>query len=154
MRFQTRYDRWLVVVIVLTIVLTCGILPALRIFAPGSNPPPLWVALLPVAIWLVVIPCTLPQYYEVREDGLFLRQGWRKRLIPYGSLVEVQEMSDTRSAGVFSWDRILVVTREGKRFLIAVEEEERFMTEVAKRCPQLERKPFGLSVPLYPQTTV
>jgi len=98
---------------------------------------------MPLAIWLIALPCTLLQYYEVREDGLFLRQGWRKSLSPYASLVELQSMSDSRSAGVFSTDRVLAVTQEGKRFLIAVAEEESFLTEVSKRCPQLERRNFG-----------
>jgi hypothetical protein len=107
-----------------------------------------------LAFWGIVLSCMLPQYYEVLESGLFLRQGWRKSLIPYASLVELQPMSDSRSSGVFSTQRILVVTREGKRFLIAVAEEERFLAEVSKRCPQLERRDFGWGIPLAPPTIV
>jgi hypothetical protein len=142
MRFETRYDRWLAALTVLAAVVTCVVVPARRLLAPGSQPAPAWLTV------------TLPQYYEVVESGLFLRQGWRKSLIPYASLVELQPMSDSRSSGVFSTQRILVVTREGKRFLIAVAEEERFLAEVSKRCPQLERRDFGWGIPLAPPTIV
>jgi len=150
MRFETKFDRWLVVVLVLAAVATCVVIPALRILAPGPHPGPLWGPVLPLAIWLIMLPCTLPQYYEVRETGLFLRQGWRRSLIPYESLVELQSRSDSMSAAVYSTDRILVVTKEGKRFVIAVAEEDRFLAEVAKRCPQLDRRNFGLGMPLAP----
>ena len=49
----------------------------------------------------------LPQYYEVRTDGLFIRQGWRKALVRYADLVEPQSTTGARIAGVFSIDRIL-----------------------------------------------
>lgn len=150
MRFETRFDRWLVVMLILAAAVSCVVLPVIRFLAPGPNPGPLWFAFTPWVIWLIVVPCALPQYYEVREDGLFLRQGWRKSLIPYASLVELQSRSDSMSAGVFSTDRILVVTKEGKRFLIAVAEDERFLTEVSERCPQLERRNFGLGIPFAP----
>jgi len=154
MRFATKFDRWLVILLVLTATITCIVLPAIRFFAPGSHPEPLWLAIAVPGVWLVVLPFTLPQYYEVREDGLFLRQGWRKNLIPYASLVELQSISDSRSAGVFSTDRILVVTREGKRFLISPAQRERFLKEVAQRTPQLERKGFGLGLPFSPPTSI
>lgn len=92
----------------------------------------------------------LPQYYQVRADGLFLRQGWRRTSIPWKLLVQMQTMQDSRSAGVFSTQRILVVTESGKEHLIALAEDERFLAEVLKRCPQLEKQPFGLAIPLAP----
>jgi hypothetical protein len=150
MRFETRFDPWLVALLVLAAAVSCVALPAVRFLAPGPHPGPLWFAYTGWVIWLIAIPCTLPQYYEVREDGLFLRQGWRKILIPYASLVELQSRSDSRSAAVFSTDRILVVTQEGKRFVIAVAEDQRFLKEVAKRSPQLQWRNFGLGIPLSP----
>jgi Bacterial PH domain len=153
MRFETRFDQGLVSLMALAAVASCVAPPVLRFLAPGPNPGPPWLAFTPWGIWLIVLPCMLPQYYEVRETGLFLRQGWRKSLIPYSSLVELQPRSDSMSAAVFSTDRILVVTAEGKRFLIAVAEDERFLAEVAKRSPQLDRRNFGLGMPLAPPST-
>lgn len=115
-----------------------------------KQPVMLLVAMVLVVFWIVVLVSVLPQYYEVRDGGLFLRQGWRRTLIPWNLLAQLQTMQDSRSAGVFSTQRVLVVTESGKEYLIAVAEEERFLEEVLKRCPQLERRPFGLALPLAP----
>ncbi|HUP05106.1 MAG TPA: PH domain-containing protein [Bryobacteraceae bacterium] len=133
MRFRTRFDRWLVVLLV---VAAAGCLSA-----PGA------VQIAVAAIWAVALGSMLPQYYEIRGDALFIRQGWRKRSIPYPELIGVSSAVDSRSAGVFSSQRLLLTTRAGKRILIPVAEEERLLEELARRCPQLEKKPFGLGMP-------
>lgn len=147
MRFRTKFDRWIVVVLTLTAALTCVVLPLMQLM-PHSRPVPAFVMFLPIVIWLIVLPNTLPQYYDVRDDGLFIRQGWRMSVIPYSSITEVQSVNDSRSAAVFSTDRVFIATNEGKRFIIAVAEEERFLDALAARCPQLDRKPWGLGMPL------
>ncbi len=86
----------------------------------------------------------------MRADGLFIRQGRKKSLISYASVVEVQSVSDARSAAVYSTDRILILLQNGKRFVIAVAEDDGFFSELAKRCPQLERRAFGPGAPLSP----
>jgi len=53
-------------------------------------------------------------------------------LVPYAALSELRPISDSRTAGVFSTQRIVIGTSASKRFLIAVAEEERFRTEVCK----------------------
>lgn len=147
MRFATKFDGWLMCLLIPAGVLTAVVLPALRIFRPGTHPPPLPVALLPVAMAVFVAATTLPQYYEVRGDGLFIRQGWRRILIPYSSLVELQPTTDARSAAVYSMDRILVATRENHRYIIAPANQEGFLATVAQFAPQLERRGGGLSLP-------
>lgn len=148
MRFETRFDRWLVVFLMVSFLATCFVIPTLIFLAPGSALAARCLAFAPLLIWLIVLPNTLPQYYEVREDGLFVRQGWRKSLLPYASLVELQRMSDARSAAVYSTRRILIVTKESQQFLIAVADEARFLTEVAGRCSHLQKRPFGFGLPL------
>jgi hypothetical protein len=149
-RFETRYDRWLVIVLLIAAVFTCLVIPALIIAGRGPHAPPSWIPFVPWGLWLAVLVSTLPQYYETREDGLFLRQGWKKRLLPYDSLVELRSTTDARSAGVFSMQRINITTREGRRFIIAVAEEDLFFATVAERCPQLARSGFGLAITLSP----
>jgi len=97
-------------------------------------------------------PRTLPQYYETRFNGSFLRQGWKRILTPWGSLVQLQSVTDSGGAGLFSTQRILVVSSEGKQRLIAVADEDLFLAEVLKRCPALEKKSFGLGLPMMPPT--
>jgi hypothetical protein len=114
MRFATRFDRWLVVLLAATAAITCFILPAFRLLNPALRGLPIEIVILPIAIWVVALAATLPQYYEVRGEELFLRLGWRRISIPYEALAELQTMSDSRSAGVFSTERVLVVTQGGE----------------------------------------
>jgi hypothetical protein len=149
MRFETKFDRWLVIVLALAACATFSL--PFSLLKPGPHLAPQIVAAFFVPLlWIAVVSCTLPQYYEARADGLFIRQGWKKSLIPYESLLEVQSVSDSRSAAVFSTDRILIVTQDNKSVVIAVAEDDRFFAELAKRCPQLERRAFGLGTPLSP----
>jgi hypothetical protein len=151
-RFQTKFDTWLVVVLAISFV-SCVALPVTRLLTGQLAGPVFWTA-SPLALWAIVLSATLPQYYEVRETGLFLRQGWRKALLDYRSLVAVESFFDARSAGVFSTSRIAVKTLEGKSFVIAVAEDERFFEEIAKRCPQLDRRASGLGMPFAPLQTI
>jgi len=73
--------------------------------------------------WLILIACSWPRYCDVRENDLFLRQGWSKKsLIPYASLVELKARPD--AYGVFA------VAADGKRFVITVADVPRFLREV------------------------
>jgi hypothetical protein len=147
-RFATKFDRWIVAVMILGAFASL-VLPWLSLAGgPLHHPAPGWVRMLPWPIWIIVLVCTLPQYYEVRPDGLFIRQGWRKVLIAYADLTELQATTDTRSAAVFSMDRMVVTTRDGRSLIIAPADQEGFLAAVAQRCPHLERKGSGLGSPL------
>ena len=145
MRFKTKVDFWLVAVLGIAAPVSC-IAPLLN-FGLHSL-----LALLSPAIWLIALSFCLPQYYETREDGLFLRQGWKRSLLPYASLVELRPMQSWSSASVFSSDRILVTTSTGQRFIVAVLEQERFLAAVAQRARLLEPSGSGLSLPMAPIT--
>jgi Bacterial PH domain len=135
MRFKTKFEGWFVATPVLA---TIGVVGAGVL---SSHPARFWFAVsLCLAIVLDVLARKLPQYYELREDGLFLRQGWTKVLIPYESVTAVDRYSSlgSRSDRVFSMDRILIIANGGERFIIAVAEEKRFLTEIWKRCPQID----------------
>ena len=147
MRFATKFDRWLVITLVASFAAMLA-LPALRHFRPNASPPPQGILVMPLAIWAIVLPCMLPQYYEVRDNGLFLRQGWKKSLIPYSDLVSLEPVSDSRSAAVFSSDRVQIVTRNGKTWVIAPADQTGFLDAVLLRAPQLEKKGFRLALPL------
>jgi hypothetical protein len=148
MRFATRVDRWLFWVLAVTAVVTSVVMPAVVLTASGASAVSRALSLLPLLIWLIVLPATLPQYYELRDDGLFLRRGWSRKLIPYASLTEVRSIVSSLSAPVFSTHRLTLDTRENRQFLIAVAEEDRFLDELSSRTPQLQRTGFGLSLSL------
>jgi hypothetical protein len=143
MRFETRYDKWIVGVLIAAGLILFGLPLALysNLMAHGQ---PVWTLFFGPVIFCIVLAGTLPQYYELREDGLFIRRGWKKALLPYSDLRELSTVNSTLSAPVFSTHRLLVTAAHGGRFMIAVAEQERFLAEVARRAPQLEEGPSGL----------
>ena len=54
-----------------------------------KQPVMLLVAMLLALFWIVVLVSVLPQYYEVRAEGLFLRPGWPRTSIPWKLLVQM-----------------------------------------------------------------
>jgi hypothetical protein len=65
----------------------------------------------------------LPQHYEIRPEGVFIRQGFHKNLIPYHSFLEIESRMDSTRSGTWGdpgVNPILIVTRQPPRhFLIA-----------------------------------
>ncbi len=152
MRFDTRYDRWIVVL--LTGVMTFWTIAAGLLFLKDADISEYGKFLIPMAILVTItLLFCLPQYYEIRTNGLFLRRGTRKKLLPFSQVFELQVTVDGRSAPVFSTHRILVVTQDGQKEIIAVKEEDRFLKEMMIRCPHLERKSYGLGLPLASPTS-
>ena len=138
MRFATRYDRWLIAVLFVVVLVNVG-LPFGMYFTHALPVSQMWMFLFGPVVLALVLFATLPQYYEVRSNGLFLRQGWRKTLLPYAELRELRAEKDMLSAPVFSTRRIYVEAAHSSKWIIAVAEQERFLAEVFRRAPQLNR---------------
>jgi hypothetical protein len=87
-----------------------------------------------------------PHYFEFREDGLFVRQGWNGNLVPYDSFDKVLPITHLYKNS--STKRILVISKSGKTFVVALPEGESFVAEVSSRCPQLELREteYGFSL--------
>jgi hypothetical protein len=103
--------------------------------------------LLYAVAWLVeLIPSSLPQYAEFRDDGLFLRRGWKKTLIPYASLSFLRRTTSEPFIffSLFTTAPIHIAAEGKKSFRIAVSDETEFLSEVLRRCPNLERWSFNL----------
>lgn len=88
----------------------------------------------------------LPHYFELHQSGLFIRQGWRKRLIAYSSIDKILPVS--RPHDWFSPNRILLILDRGDAVQIAVTEKDRFISEISGMCSSLEQREtsFGLSL--------
>jgi hypothetical protein len=101
-----------------------------------------------IQFWLITIGIVLivlipfwrvsAELYELREGGLFVRQGWKKSLIPYESIEKILPISSTFQ--LFSPNRLLVMNVNGDALLVSVAEKERFFAEMFKKCPQLAPK--------------
>ena len=136
MRFETKFDRWLVALVAVGVGVGC-LVPVLVMLVLPEHGPIFWLLPLVPLVGLTALAASLPQYYEVREDGLFIRQGWRRVLLPYASLKDLRRESNLYSAPVFSADRIFISTDTGRCLVIAVAQEEQFLTEVLRRSPKL-----------------
>jgi len=143
MRFETRFDGWLVALIGLGCVVGCASPVIVLLQAKGQGVSSWLMLLVPVVVLFSLFAC-LPQYYDVREDGLFIRQGRKKVLLPYSALSELDVVNSAFSAPVFSTHRLQVTAVPGGQFLIAVAEQDRFLAEVARHAPQLEQRHSGL----------
>ncbi len=138
MRFKTRYDAWLVVVLSV-VALEMIVMPCAFYFTHVVRGAPMLLFLIGPMIMAFVFSLTLPQYYELRPDGMFIRQGWKRALLSYDALRELRAKTGVLSAPVFSTHRIYITVVPADRWVIAVAEEERFLAEVRRRAPQLQR---------------
>ena len=96
--------------------------------------PPMFVSAIFLRLYF-----DFPQYCEVREEGLFLRHGRKKKLIPFATIDKLLPI-----AKEFRWlpatNRYIVMPERGNTFIITVKEKEKFLAEVSTRCPKLVSK--------------
>ena len=100
-----------------------------------------WGLLIPISGSIAVLAATLPQYYQLRTDGLFIKQGWHRSLIAYDALLSAKAVDSTLSSGVFSAARIGIETKDGRNYLIAPNDRSLFLEELAQRAPQIAERP-------------
>jgi hypothetical protein len=89
-----------------------------------------WMSLASVVAAALVFTISYPQWYETRPDALIVRSGLTTRLVPYSKLAGV------RPAGA---NRISIDYGAGS-FLIAPQNVEEFMDDIAARAPQLSKQ--------------
>ena len=142
MRFETRCDAWLVVVLC-AVALLMVVTPAGLYLSHAVRGAQMWLFLVGPAIFAFALAATFPQYYELRDDGMFIRQGWKRALLGYGSLRELRAETGVLSAPVLSTHRVYVTVVPGGEWVLAVADEERFLSEVRRRAPQLQRVSGG-----------
>ena len=124
--FQNKSARFLAICYVLGI-------PLIFFFAPDRGHTRQREIVAAWASWALMLPLVSPQYFEIREDGLFLQLRWRKRTIPYTTLLEVRDLADRKNQLRAEISRVRVTTTTGSTYTFAVEEKERFLSELSKR---------------------
>jgi hypothetical protein len=115
------------------------IMPFIYFTAPGADRTTLHERVIAWAVWGLMLVAMLPHYYEIREDGLLLRLRWRRRLIPYASLVEVWDRPDRTNVRFAAVSLVRVTTDSGNRYTFGVEEKGRFLDELGRRSPRAVR---------------
>ena len=143
MRFKTRFDRWMVAMYAVIGLIFCS-LPVLLYFPLKAQGLPIWLPFFFPVLFVLLLSLHLPQYYEFREGSLYIRQGWRKVQLPYSAILELRVWNSGLSAPVLSTHRLVVATSPGMEYVIAVDQQEQFLSEIERRSPQLERCSSGL----------
>lgn len=112
------------------------LIPIAYFVAPDAHKAALHERIIAWVVWAMMLVAMLPQYYELREDGLLLRLRWKTRVIPYASVVELWDLPNRP---IFRAEVNLgrVITNTGETHTFGVEEKDRFLKELSKHCPQV-----------------
>lgn len=96
----------------------------------------LWLFLVPASFLLPLFRASRAFCLILQNDGLVLFDGRETHIIPFSTLEKVLPISGKRD-----WiapKRVSVQLDGGKGYTIPLKERERFIAELAAKCPQLE----------------
>jgi membrane protein YdbS with pleckstrin-like domain len=147
MRYPTKVDGWLVVVLGIAAILPVVIAVA-GWRAEGLGSPTAWLAIGIVAMSaLCVGVMALPTYYEVGPDRLTIRSGILRWDVPLSSIESVVRTRNPMGSPAWSLDRLEVRwVRAGtvQSIMISPLDREAFLRELATREPALSLRGYEL----------
>lgn len=124
MRFRTKFDLW--IVLVLTVI------PVGAALAVAFSDEP-WVLLVILPIWALVGLVVLPCDYTLEDDKLVIRSGVIKWRVPYDQIKRVYPTRSPLSSPAWSLDRIAI--DYGKTWvMISPKEKVEFLKELMARA--------------------
>ena len=140
MKYPTKVDRWLAVVMAISAFVPVSI-AVVSLLSLGIASPATWgPALLAMLVIGTVAAVTLPTYYEVQSDRLIVRSGLLQWTIRLDEILSVRPTSNPLSSPAWSLDRLEVRSRrEGKdqTLLISPKHREAFLRELQARASAL-----------------
>ena len=135
MRYRTKVDRWIVVLLAGAVALPMAITVA-SYMRMGTSPAvwlPLSIAALIIIIILIV---AVPTRYEVTMDRLLIRSGFLRWEVPLAEIESVTPTSNPISSPAWSLERLEVKwTGAGspRSVMISPQRADEFLREVADR---------------------
>jgi len=97
-----------------------------------------WMSIASVIAAALVFGISYPQWYETRPDALIIRSGLTTRLIRYPQIKAVRPSSDNRIA----------IDYGSGNLLIAPQNTQEFINDIAAHAPQLSKRGLELVAPL------
>ena len=88
----------------------------------------------------IVFMAIFPQWYETTPQGLVIRSGLTRRVVPYQAITFIGPATEGRSNVALSLDRVKVEWGLGSDVLIAPADPDAFYADMASRAPQLCRR--------------
>jgi hypothetical protein len=143
MKYPTKVDRWLTVVMAISALVTVSI-PICIILSPGISILQVWgTVLFAICIIGFVAAVSLPTYYEVQSDRLIIRSGLLRWSIQLDEIVSVTPVSNPLSGPAWSLDRLAVRSRHAgkvRTMLISPKQRHEFLQELQARASGLVRE--------------
>ncbi len=98
-----------------------------------------WMSVVPALTLVLVFGFIYPVRYQTEGDALVLQAGAiRRRRIPYTDITRIAPSENVRGTYSLSKDK-LVVEYKGRTTAVSPVEQERFLADIAMRCPQLSQ---------------
>lgn len=131
LRFQSKIDTWLAVVLVAAAGVTFW----------GSVQSGQWfsTAVMTVVLGLVVFP----MHYELQPDALVVRSGFIRYRRAYADITAATPNRSPLSAPALSMDRLLISSKGALGVNISPADRETFLAALAERAPHLVRTQDG-----------
>ncbi|MFY9620774.1 MAG: PH domain-containing protein [Pyrinomonadaceae bacterium] len=135
MRYQTRVDTWIVVLLTGAVALPIAI-AAVSYVRMGTTPA-VWLPLLIAALIIVIILIVaVPTHYEVTMDRLLVRSGLLRWEVPLAEIESVTPTSNPLSSPAWSLERLEVKWKGAgspQSLMISPQRTDEFLREVANR---------------------
>lgn len=138
MKFLSRKDRWLSVIIWFSIILivVSGLAPFFSQEIPGVVTTILLIIMWGMAglmIWM-----WMGTYYVIEDDHLLIRFGPVSKRLPYQIIRKVNQTRSVLSSFALSTRRLEIHYNRYDLLYISPEEEERMLELLRERCPHAE----------------
>lgn len=138
MRFPSRKDRWLAVIIWFSIILIviCGLAP----FFAEEIPDSVTIILL-IIMWgmaALMIWMWMGTYYVLEDDHLLIRFGPVSKRLPYAKIRKINQTRSVLSSFALSTRRLEIRYNRFDLVYISPEEEDRMLELLRERCPHAE----------------
>lgn len=138
MRYKTRRDLWLSIVIWFCIILLliCGSTPLYINGAGHVGGPIIMLVCLMVAAFIAWL--WLGTDYVLSEQHLIVRSGPISTRIPYDQITKVKPIRSWLSSMATSSQRLEIHYGKYQFIHISPQEEKLFVTELQQKCPQVQ----------------
>ena len=142
-----RIDLWVVVMVVMGLALLTLIVVPLLIDPRVAFAAKALVGGFGAGALLLTLGMAVPVRYTLEPAGLTVRAGLLKLRFAYPDIVRADRVISPLSGPAWSLVRVRVALAGGGWIEIAPRDREGFLSELARRAPQLTAAPRGLSDP-------
>ncbi len=137
MRFRSRVDWWLAVLLVALPVI--GLVAAIALQLSGDGGAFVgWLSLL--GIGLLYLGVVWPVVYEMGPDALVIRFGLVRSRVPYRDMRGVAPTRSPLAAPALSMDRLAIDTGGRMGAIISPDDRDGFLDALEARAPHLVRE--------------